>query len=125
MGGIRDVTDPEVLKRVVYKWKLYEAPERGRLFRIRENQWTPVENFETEMVTTATTTDTVVIGEKMLLPTSRYRLRLYVTLDDMSGFAEKELFINQPPYGGKCSIGKKKSLVRDCWLWVAASFHSV
>jgi hypothetical protein len=57
------------------------------------------------MVLTSTTTDTVVIGEKMLLPTSRYRLRLYVTLDDKTGFAEDELFINQPPGGGECQIG--------------------
>ena len=58
------------------------------------------------MVLTSTTTDTVVVGEKMLLSTSRYRLRLYVTLDDKEGFAEEELFMNQPPHGGQCSIGK-------------------
>lgn len=58
------------------------------------------------MVTTFITTDTVVIGEKMLLPTSRYRIRLYITLDDQEGFAEEELFINQPPNGGECLIGK-------------------
>ena len=63
------------------------------------------------MVLTSTTTDTVVIGEKMLVPTSRYRMRLYVTLDGASGFAEDELFINQPPHGGECQIGKKSYLV--------------
>lgn len=59
------------------------------------------------MVLTATDSDTVVIGEKMLVASSRYRLRLYVTLDDKSGFAEDELFMNQPPHGGECHIGKK------------------
>ncbi len=61
---------------------------------------------------TSTTTDTVVIGEKMLFPTSRYRLRLYVTLDDASGFGEDELFINQPPHGGECHIGTKNDIVQ-------------
>jgi hypothetical protein len=68
-------------------------------------------------VLTSTTTDTVVIGEKMLFPTSRYRLRLYVTLDDASGFGEDELFINQPPHGGECHIGRKKILLCKCTRW--------
>ena len=41
-GGLRDVTDPEMLKRVKYKWKLYEAPEQGRIHRIAEDDWKPV-----------------------------------------------------------------------------------
>lgn len=41
-GGIRGLDDPEVLKRVTYQWKLYEAPERGRLNRIRNDEWKPV-----------------------------------------------------------------------------------
>ena len=65
-----------------------------------------VEDFEEEMVSTTTTTDTVVISEKMLWPEWRYRLRLYVSLDGVTGFAEAELFMNQPPRGGECSIGK-------------------
>ena len=64
------------------------------------------------MVTTSITTDTVVIGEKMLLPTSRYRIRFYITLDDKEGFGEEELFINQPPNGGECSIGKNYHIDR-------------
>ena len=59
---------------------------------------------------TETTADTVVIGEKVLLHTSRYRLRLYVTLDEQTGFAEEELFMNQPPNGGECAISKNRDL---------------
>ena len=41
-GGILDVNDPEILKRVKYHWKLYEAPERGRIHRIEEKKWKSV-----------------------------------------------------------------------------------
>ena len=41
-GGIRGLSDPEVLKRVKYKWELYQAPERGRIHRIQEERWQPV-----------------------------------------------------------------------------------
>lgn len=41
-GGIRGLSDPEVLKRVKYRWELYQAPERGRIHRIQEEQWKPV-----------------------------------------------------------------------------------
>lgn len=98
------MTDPESLKRVEYEWKLFEAKEIGRLRRINEHSWKEVDDFS-EMVATTTDSATVVISEKMLWPVSRYRLRLYVRLDEMEGFAEEELFINQPPSGGTCSIG--------------------
>ena len=41
-GGIRDLTDLEALKRVEYKWQLYKAKERGRIHRIKEDEWEPV-----------------------------------------------------------------------------------
>ena len=105
-GGIKDLNDPETLKRVKYEWKLRAAPEIGALKRINEKKWEEVSEFASEMVATTADTATVVISEKMLWPISRYRLGLYVTLDEMEGFAEEEFFMNQPPNGGECTISE-------------------
>ena len=105
-GGIKDLYDPETLKRVKYEWELLAAPEIGALKRIDESKWKKVPEFASEMVATTADAVTVVISEKMLWPISRYRVRLYVTLDEMEGFAEEEFFMNQPPSEGKCTISE-------------------
>lgn len=105
-GEIKDLYDLEKLKRVKYEWKLLAATEIGALKRINEKNWKEVPEFASEMVATAADAATVVVSDKMLWPISRYRLRLYVTLDEMEGFAEEEFFMNQPPSGGKCTISE-------------------
>ena len=107
-SGIKGLTDPTELKKVTYQWKLYKAEEmdkKGPVHQIAEDKWMPVLDFD-EMLYTPANASTISIKEKMLMSQYRYKVRVYTSYNGQEGFAEDSLYMNQPPAGGNCSIGK-------------------